>query len=112
MQHFYTCINATSSTPALSLKDQGRMYVCKFQHTIKLTETTLHNQVAKPSDFGMKFTEKTLITKDNVKVQTYTMVLEDENVARTAPTILYFHVRVWQTSNIKWDYLQRAYGFI
>lgn len=48
--------------------------------------------MAKPSDYGMQYTEQVLTTKDNIKLHTYTMVLENEDEARAANTILYFHV--------------------
>ncbi|KAI8331704.1 Alpha/Beta hydrolase protein [Chlamydoabsidia padenii] len=48
-------------------------------------------EVAKPSDFGMKYTEETLLTKDKIKLRAYIITLEDTEEAKRVPTILYFH---------------------
>ncbi|KAI9492456.1 Alpha/Beta hydrolase protein [Zychaea mexicana] len=66
------------------------LYQCQIIYPSAFPEGS-RTEVAKPSEFGMEFTETTLTTKDNIKLHTYTMVLENEDEARAAPTILYFH---------------------
>lgn len=41
----------------------------------------------------MQYIEKDLITKDNVNIKSYIILQTDLEVAKKAPTILYFHVR-------------------
>ncbi|KAI7860682.1 Alpha/Beta hydrolase protein [Circinella umbellata] len=66
------------------------VYQCEIIYPSAFPEGS-RTVVSKPSEFGMEFTETTLTTKDNIKLHTYTMVLENEQEARAAPTILYFH---------------------
>ncbi|CDS07656.1 hypothetical protein LRAMOSA01605 [Lichtheimia ramosa] len=66
------------------------LYQCEIIYPSSFPEGS-RTQVAKPSDYGMQYTEQVLTTKDNIKLHTYTMVLENEDEARAANTILYFH---------------------
>ncbi|KAF7732382.1 hypothetical protein EC973_005278 [Apophysomyces ossiformis] len=66
------------------------LYQCELIYPSSFPEGS-RTEVAKPSAYGMKFVEETLVTKDNVKLHTYTIILPDEEEARRAPTILYFH---------------------
>ncbi|ORX52059.1 alpha/beta-hydrolase [Hesseltinella vesiculosa] len=66
------------------------MYQCELIYPSSFPEGS-RTEVAKPSDFGMKYTEETLVTKDKVKVRCYVITLEDPEQAKLAPTVLYFH---------------------
>ncbi|KAI9314040.1 Alpha/Beta hydrolase protein [Dichotomocladium elegans] len=66
------------------------IYQCEMIYPASFPEGS-RTQVAKPSDYGMEYTETTLTTKDKVKLHTYTMLQPNEDEARAATTILYFH---------------------
>ncbi|KAI9033574.1 Alpha/Beta hydrolase protein [Phycomyces nitens] len=66
------------------------IYQCELIYPRTFPEGS-RTDVAKPSDFDMKYADETLITKDNVKLHAYIIILENEQEARAAPTILYFH---------------------
>ncbi|ORZ24053.1 Alpha/Beta hydrolase protein [Absidia repens] len=48
-------------------------------------------KIAKPSDFGINYTEEVLTTKDGIKLRCYVITLDDIIEAKQAATILYFH---------------------
>ncbi|KAI7871919.1 Alpha/Beta hydrolase protein [Spinellus fusiger] len=66
------------------------MYQCDLIYPSNYP-TDSRTEVAKPSDFDMKYVQETLTTKDNVKLHSYIIVLENEEEAKKSPTILYFH---------------------
>ncbi|KAI8338994.1 Alpha/Beta hydrolase protein [Chlamydoabsidia padenii] len=66
------------------------LYQCELIYPSSFPDGS-RTQVAKPSDFGMDYTEETLTTKDKIKLRTYVITLEDDDQAKKAPTILYFH---------------------
>ncbi|KAI8093525.1 Alpha/Beta hydrolase protein [Halteromyces radiatus] len=66
------------------------LYQCELIYPSSFPDGS-RTEVAKPSDFGMSYTEETLITKDKVKLRCYVITLEDVDEAKRAPTILYFH---------------------
>ncbi|KAI8393543.1 Alpha/Beta hydrolase protein [Radiomyces spectabilis] len=66
------------------------LYQCDLIYPSSFPEGS-RTEVAKPSDYGLKYTEETLTTKDKVKLRSYIMTLENEAEAKAAPTILYFH---------------------
>ncbi|KAG0174878.1 hypothetical protein DFQ28_007667 [Apophysomyces sp. BC1034] len=69
------------------------LYQCELIYPSAFPEGS-RTEVAKPSAYGMKYTEETLTTKDNVKLHAYVITLQDEEEARNAPTILYFHASI------------------
>ncbi|SAM09469.1 hypothetical protein [Absidia glauca] len=66
------------------------IYQCELIYPSSFPDGS-RTEVAKPSEFGMTYTEETLTTKDKIKLRTYVISLEDVDRAKQAPTILYFH---------------------
>ncbi|KAF9932758.1 hypothetical protein FBU30_007408 [Linnemannia zychae] len=65
-------------------------YQCEIIYPANFPEGS-RTHVAKPSQYGMPFEDLTLTTPDKVKIKAYLIKHEDDNVARSRPTILYFH---------------------
>ncbi|KAI8990216.1 Alpha/Beta hydrolase protein [Pilobolus umbonatus] len=66
------------------------LYQCKLIYPASFPEGS-RQQVAKPSEFGMQYTEITLTTKDKVNLKSYVILQPNEEEAKKVPTILYFH---------------------
>jgi len=66
------------------------LYQCKLIYPASFPEGS-RQEVAKPSEFGMQYKEITLTTKDKVNLKSYLIIQPNEEEAKKAPTILYFH---------------------
>jgi len=53
-------------------------------------------QVEKPSKFEMEYEDITLKTIDNIRLKAYICKQVSDEVARNSPTLLYYHVSVYQ----------------
>ncbi|KAG2201551.1 hypothetical protein INT47_007428 [Mucor saturninus] len=86
LQYIMTFTGITGLTGVVLLY----MYQCKLIYPASFPEGS-RQEVAKPTEFGMKYIEKDLMTKDKVNIKSYVILQTDLEVAKKAPTILYFH---------------------
>ncbi|CAG8697206.1 7006_t:CDS:2, partial [Acaulospora morrowiae] len=85
----YVQVVVTSGS-VLALTAAGLLFYfqCELIYPARFPEgSRVH--VAKPSEYGMNYTEEILTTKDGIKIRAYICILPTDAVNR--PTILFFH---------------------